>query len=36
MNTNNDPPDWYNDFLPKVIQTFNATQPAITGLDGEY
>ncbi|WP_157766067.1 T9SS type A sorting domain-containing protein, partial [Aquimarina aggregata] len=43
MNTNNGTPDWYNDFLPKVTQTFNAAQPAITiagsgftGLDGEY
>ncbi|WP_271783539.1 glycoside hydrolase family 48 protein [Aquimarina algiphila] len=43
MNTNNGTPSWYNDFLPKVTQTFNAAQPAITitgsgftGLDGEY
>ncbi|MBQ4819027.1 glycoside hydrolase family 48 protein [Aquimarina sp. MMG016] len=43
MNTNNGTPDWYNDFLPKVTQNFNASQPEITitgsgftGLDGEY
>ncbi|WP_271728535.1 PKD domain-containing protein [Aquimarina algiphila] len=43
MNTNNGTPSWYNDFLPKVTQTFNAAQPSLTitgsgftGLDGEY
>ncbi len=43
MNTNNGTPSWYNDFLPKVTQNFNAAQPSITitgsgftGLDGEY
>ncbi|MDH7444459.1 glycoside hydrolase family 48 protein [Aquimarina sp. 2201CG14-23] len=43
MNTNNGTPNWWNDFLPKVTQNFNASQPEITitdsgfaGFDGTY
>ncbi|WP_188112091.1 glycoside hydrolase family 48 protein [Aquimarina sp. RZ0] len=43
MNTNDGNPSYYNDFLPKVTQNFNAAQPGVTiadsgftGLDGSY
>ncbi len=43
MNTNNGVPSWWNDFLPKVSQNFNAAEPEITitgsgfaNLDGTY
>ncbi|WP_282079960.1 glycoside hydrolase family 9 protein [Aquimarina algiphila] len=43
MNTSNGIPSWWNNFLPKITQNFNAAEPSITitdsgftGLDGEY
>ncbi|WP_282088502.1 cellulase family glycosylhydrolase [Aquimarina algiphila] len=43
MNTSNGVPSWWNNFLPKISQNFNAAQPEITitdsgfpGLDGSY
>ena len=43
MNTNNGAPSWWNDFLPKITQNFNAPEPELTitnsgfpGLDGSY
>ncbi len=43
MNTNDGVPSWWNDFLPKVTQNFNTSQPEITitnsgfpNLDGSY
>ncbi|WP_299834559.1 cellulase family glycosylhydrolase [uncultured Tenacibaculum sp.] len=43
MNTNNGSPSWWVDFLPKITQNFNQSQPEITitnsgisGLDGNY
>ncbi len=43
MNTSDGNPSYWNDFLPKVTQNFNAAQPEITisnsgftGLDGSY
>ncbi|WP_271769897.1 cellulase family glycosylhydrolase [Aquimarina algiphila] len=43
MNTSNGVPSWWNNFLPKISQNFNAAQPEITitdsgfpNLDGSY
>ena len=43
MSTNDGSPNWWNDFLPKVTQNFNSSEPEITitdsgfsGLDGSY
>jgi len=43
MSTSDGSPNWWNDFLPKVTQNFNSSEPEITitdsgfsGLDGSY